>query len=117
MREEGAPYRFELTSADPAAAASFYGSVFSWSSNQSDTYLELQLDGESVAGVTDPSQGTPPGWLPYVGVADPAAKTREAELLGGTVVLPLAEWPGGSCSIVKDPHGAVLGRITQVPTA
>ena len=111
VREEGAPCWFELTSADPAAAAPFYGSVFSWSSNRSDTYLELQLDGTSVAGVTDPSQGTPAGWLPYFGVTDPAAKAREAEALGGSVVLALAEWPGGACSIVRDPHGVVLGLM------
>ena len=115
--EPGAPCWFELTSQDPAAAASFYSSVFAWSVKTSEEYVELQLDGQSVAGVTDPTQGTPPGWLPYFGVDDPAAKAREAEQLGGTVVLPLAEWPGGACSIVRDPHGAVLGLITQEPSA
>lgn len=117
VSEPGAPCWVELTSTDPAAATPFYSAVFSLSAKTSEEYVELQLDGRSVAGVTDPSQGTSPGWLPYFGVADPAAKAREAEQLGGTVVLPLAEWPGGACSIVRDPHGAVLGLIRQEPSS
>lgn len=109
--QDGAPAWVELSSAAPSDATPFYCAVFDWTTNVSDDYVELQLAGRSVAGVTDTSQGTEPGWLPYFGVTDPRAKAEQAVALGGSVVLPFAQWPGGSCSIVRDPHGAVVGLL------
>lgn len=112
VHQEGAPTWVELTSDDPAGAAPFYAAVADLAPKPSEAYFELEAGGRSVAGIATTAQGTPPGWFPYFGASDPAAKARQAAELGGTVVLPLAEWPGGACSIVRDPHGALLGLIT-----
>lgn len=109
--EAGTTAWVELTAADPAGAAPFYRSVFGWDVAVSDVYVEFTLAGTSVAGCTDPSQGTSPGWLPYFSVADPGASAERAQALGATVVLPLTPFPGGSCSILRDPHGAVFGVL------
>lgn len=110
--EAGAPAWAELTAAEPTDAPAFYGAAFGLGANVVDSYVELTADGgRGVAGVTGTAQGTS-GWMPYFGVVDPAASAEQAVALGGTVVLPLTTWPGGSCTIVQDPHGAVLGLIT-----
>ncbi len=108
--QDGTQTWFELTAEDPAAAPEFYGRVLGWEASVSDAYVLLSLDGRSVAGVADPSQGTA-GWLPYFQVADPAACAEQVQALGGTVVLPLTTFDGGSCVIVRDPQGAVVGLL------
>jgi uncharacterized protein len=108
--EEGTTAWVELTTADPPTVTPFYGAVFGWDANVSDSYVEFTLGGSSVAGCTDPSQGTS-GWLPYFSVADPAAAAEQAVALGGTVVLQLTQFDGGSCTIVADPQGAVVGLL------
>ena len=108
--QDGTQAWLELTAEDPAAPPAFYGRVFGWDAKVSEAYVELTLTGRSVAGVTDPSQGTS-GWLPYFQVSDPGASTEQAKGLGATVVLPLTTFDGGSCTIVRDPHGAVFGLL------
>lgn len=100
----------ELTASAPAEATPFYERVFGWQARVSEGYVELLLDGTSVAGVTDPAQGTS-GWLPYFEVDDPAAAADRAQELGGTLVLPFTTFDGGSCTIVRDPQGAVFGLL------
>lgn len=111
VEQDGAMAWVELTSRAPADAALFYETVFGLSAHLSPEYVELQLSGRSVAGVTDTSQGTDPGWIPYFGASDPAASARQAADLGGTVIVPFMEFPGGTCAIVVDPHGATFGLL------
>jgi predicted enzyme related to lactoylglutathione lyase len=111
--EVGAQTWFELTAQTPADAPAFYSSVFGWEAGGSDSYVEFTLGGTSVAGCTDPSQGTS-GWVPYFGCADPAAAAEQAEALGGSILLPHTSFGGGSCVILRDPHGAVFGLVTPV---
>jgi predicted enzyme related to lactoylglutathione lyase len=100
----------ELTATAPARSTPFYETVFGWQPRVSEAYVELLLGGTPVAGVTDPVQGTS-GWTPYFEVADPGAAAERAQELGGTVVLPLTTFDGGSCTIVRDPQGAVFGLL------
>jgi hypothetical protein len=112
--EPGTTAWVELTATDPAGAAPFYRSVFGWDASVSESYVEFTLAGTSVAGCADPSQGTT-GWLPYFSVDDPGATAERASELGGTVVLPLTAFPGGSCCILRDPHGAAFGVMHTTP--
>lgn len=112
VEQDGAPAWVELVSTAPTDAAPFYRSVFGLDAGVTDEYVELTLAGRPVAGVADPSQGTATGWLPYFGVSDPQAAAERAVALGGSLVMPLVAFPGGSCTIVRDPHGAVFGLIT-----
>ena len=108
--EPGTCTWIELTAAVPAQATSFYETVFGWQARTSEAYVELTLGGGSVAGITDPSQGTA-GWLPYFEVADPGAAADRAQELGAGLVLPLTSFDGGSCAIVRDPQGALVGLL------
>ena len=108
--ENGTCTWIELTAEQPTQSAGFYQDVFGWEVSASDAYVEFKRAGTSVAGCTDPSQGTS-GWLPYFEVEDPAAAAEQAVALGGSIVLPLTTFDGGSCTIVRDPHGAMLGLL------
>ncbi len=106
--EDGTQTWLELTADKPADAPGFYGAVFGWAVAGTDNYVEFTLSGTSVAGCTDLSQCTV-GWLPYFEVADPGEKAEQVQSLGGSVVLPLTSFDGGSCAIVRDPDGATFG--------
>ncbi len=103
---------FELTAEVPAQAPAFYQSVFGWRPQETAGYLELVRDGSPVAGVTRPEPGVQ-GWLPYVEVDDPRAAAERAQELGATVVLPRTTFDGGSCAIVRDPQGALVGLLAS----
>ncbi len=111
VREPGAPTWTELATAEPRSITGFYAQVTGAEVRTSEAYVELLVGGEAVAGIADTAQGTS-GWLPYFGAVDPAEKTVRAVELGASVVLPHTSFPGGSCSIVRDPQGAVFGLVT-----
>ncbi len=110
VHEVGTCTWLELTAQAPAEVTSFYETVFGWQAKVSEAYVELVLGGTSVAGVADPAQGTE-GWVPYFQVADPGAAVVRTQELGGAVVLPETHVDGGSCAIVRDPQGAVVGLL------
>ena len=59
--------------------------------------------------MTNPTPGTPPHWLAYVGVDDIHAATKKATELGAQVVVDVMEvGEFGSMSVVTDPTGATL---------
>lgn len=113
--EQGALAWIELSTRDRTAALPFYASVFGWSDHSSPEYSEFQQSGRSVAGLMDlpadvPAE-VPAHWMPYFAAADPAAKAEQAASLGGTVVVPAAEFPGGMFAVVQDPHGSTFGLL------
>lgn len=113
--EEGTLAWIELSSRDQAAARAFYAAVFGWTAKPMEGYTEFQLGDTSVAGCMDmpemvPSQ-VPSYWMPYFATADPAAKAQEAASLGGTVLVPTMDFPGGSFSVVQDPNGTTFGLL------
>jgi len=104
----------ELLSNDPAAAASFYGSVMGYearsASRRGGEVTVLQSGGHDRATVLrNPTGNWSPVWLTSFGVSDPAAAAARAESLGGKVLLPVSpEVREGSIAIVEDPSGAVV---------
>ena len=113
--EDGALSWVELSTRDQATALDFYAKVFGWTSAAPEGYTELQLGGTSVAGCMDtpdtvPAE-VPSHWLPYFGASDPAAQAARAVELGGSVVVPAQDFPGGSFAVVRDPQGATFGLI------
>jgi predicted enzyme related to lactoylglutathione lyase len=114
--DEGTLSWFELTTRDPDPAVDFYGRVFGWTDARPEGYIELQLQGTSVAGCleTPPSvpADAPSTWMPYFGVADPAGKAEQAAGLGATVLVAGQEFPGGTFSVVRDPQGATFGLLS-----
>jgi uncharacterized protein len=118
MFEPGSLGWFELDTRDIEAAKRFYADVFGWDSHTSDTggvpYTEFKLGGRSIAGAVPmgPEQeGAPPYWLVYLTVADVDASASKVEELGGKLMVPPMDFPGGRFSIVMDPHGSAFGLM------
>src|SRR4051812_18535242 len=100
----------ELSTRDQQAVHPFYAAVFGWTPRVAEGYTEFQLGGTSVAGCMDmppmvPAE-VPSYWMPYFAAADPAAKAKQVADLGGTVLVPSQEFPGGTFAVVQDPYGS-----------
>jgi predicted enzyme related to lactoylglutathione lyase len=113
----------ELATPDPAAAKTFYGSLFGWEAEDNPipaeagggVYTTLKLSGESVAALYEQLQdqreaGIPPNWFSYVTVADADAAAARAKELGGAVQAgPFDVMTQGRMAVISDPTGAVFG--------
>jgi predicted enzyme related to lactoylglutathione lyase len=123
----------ELMTTDAKAAAGFYSKVAKLKTQPAPfekTYTMLVGSGQPMGGLMvlagdATAQGTPPGWLSYIGTADVDETTRKAESLGAKVVKAPAPVPdGGRFAILRDPQGAVFaiygyaqGQGQQAPSA
>jgi len=105
----------EIPTTDLKKAMSFYGPLFNWRFEQfyGDDYMMIFTgDGVQVGGLTKIKE------VPllehhysYVEVPDVAATMARAESLGGTVIRPLTELPGGlgAYSVIQCPDGHRIG--------
>ena len=126
-----APFTFswdELMTTDPAAAASFYATVFGWQPQPVDmgpagTYTLLNRPGVKNAKGDQVSAGgimkAPPGvpysfWLPYVQVEDTDALSERAARLGAKVTVPPTDIPNiGRFACWLDPQQAAIAIIAM----
>ena len=119
---QGTPSWLDLSTADMAAAATFYGMLFGWTAKREPAgegrwHSMQSLKGKSVAGIMEQSaeqqaQGVPPSWSTYITVHDVDAATGRVQGLGGTVVVPPMDvLDSGRMAVVKDPQGAVFQVI------
>ena len=103
----------ELSSPDPDAAASFYGELFGWRTQEfegmDERYLTI-LNGEHANGglraLTAPD--APPGWLVYFGIEDIEAAVARAGELGGAALAAPFEIPVAKVAVLADPQGGVF---------
>lgn len=113
---------FELQTTDVAAAKKFYSGLFGWKTEEMSMpgmeYTVVSAGGEESGGmmaIPPQAQGTPPFWGVYVSVDDVDATVKQAQTLGGAVVVPPMDIPQvGRFAVIKDPQGAVLSVITYV---
>lgn len=113
----------ELVASDPDTAQAFYGAVFGWVPHihGEGEYVELQVDGRSIAGMmrkpeTMPAE-VPPHWGVYFTVDDVEVAADQIAKLGGRVLAgPIAAGPGRFVSAV-DPTGATFSvmRFDEQP--
>jgi predicted enzyme related to lactoylglutathione lyase len=121
----------ELYTPDGAEAKRFYGSVFSWDSE------DMPLPGGAgvytvvsrAGGGQELSHGglmqlapelLPDGsyWQPYFAVSDADVAVESATANHGTVVTPATDMEGvGRIALLKDPEGAPFGVLEPAPTA
>ncbi len=107
---------YELMTNDVAAAARFYSAVVGWRAEDAGMpgldYMLFYNGDSMVAGLMAQdaqSEGMPPAWLGYVGVADVDGKTAEAKDGGATVYVEPRDIPDvGRFSVLADPQGAVF---------
>jgi hypothetical protein len=115
---------YELMTADPDAAARFYGEVVGWSvadSGQTDkTYQQWSIGGQTVGGLmaipADAGEhGMQPLWAGYLNVADIDESVAGIKVAGGAVHMPATDIPGvGRFAMVSDPQGAIFYVMTPL---
>jgi predicted enzyme related to lactoylglutathione lyase len=120
VNEPGAFCWNELETRDVAAAKAFYGAVFGWGSVDHDmgemgTYVEWQLDGNSIGGMMDitgriPDE-VPAHWMTYFAVDDADAAIERVKAAGGQVHFGPVDIPAGRFAMVADPFGAPFAVI------
>jgi predicted enzyme related to lactoylglutathione lyase len=117
MFEPGSLGWIELATTDMDAAKRFYKDVFGWDSHTSEgemPYTEWQLDGRSIAGAMTMGpqmEGVPPHWQVYFSVEDVDKSAAQVQELGGSLMVPAMDFPGGRFAIVGDPHGSTFGLM------
>jgi uncharacterized protein len=105
---------YELLTADPDAAAAFYGDVIGWTAASAGQpgidYRIFCADDGPVAGhmkLPDGAEqaGMRPGWLGYIAVDDVDSAVADIEGAGGKVHMPAMDLDGvGRMALVADPQ-------------
>lgn len=115
----------ELWTGDPVRAAAFYATLAAYEVEQktlgvegdSVNYQVLSAQGEVRAGIrANPFPDAPPVWVNYLRMADRAALDAvlaEVEALGGKVLVPAVQRPGGgTVAMIAGPSGAGIALQT-----
>ncbi|MBA3266593.1 MAG: VOC family protein [Nocardioidaceae bacterium] len=117
MREDNTPVHFELHTRDYDKTVQFYRAVFGWSPHvMMDTpefrYTTYSDEDNARAGIMDAtgflSEGVPPHWSVYIGVADVDNTLASAVDLGGSVIAAAENTPYGRLAAAADPTGGVF---------
>ncbi len=119
---------YELVTADPDAAKSFYDAVTGWDiepqpSGAMDYRMIRRTDGGNAGGVMRltpqmEEHGARPGWLGYIGVDDVDARVAAIEKSGGTTHVAAFDIPDiGRIALVADPQGAPFYVMKPIPPA
>jgi len=115
---------FEIPADDPAAARTFYSTLFSWRiepiPRADGEYLLLRTSSEpgSVAGGISKRTDDRQTMTLYFAVESLEESLKKAGELGGTVILPRTALPQvGWIATVRDPQGNVIGLFQGDPAA
>jgi predicted enzyme related to lactoylglutathione lyase len=103
-----------LSTADPAAAASFYGRAFGYRHMPMDNTTLLMRGEKPFAAVMDYKkndriQREPQNWLPFVRVRDIEATIARVESLGGSLLVPVQDAGIGRGAAVRGVTGEAIG--------
>lgn len=109
---------YELMTTDLGAAEAFYRQALGWTIADAGMpdlkYSIASAQGAGVAGMMAlppeaRSQGVPPNWTGYIGVADVDAWAERIRAAGGKIHHPPTDIPGvGRFAVVADPQGAAF---------
>jgi predicted enzyme related to lactoylglutathione lyase len=112
----GTPCWVDHASPDPARAASFYGALFGWQTENrmpadaEGEYHLAEIDGKAVAALgSQPLDGVPPAWNTYIAVTSADETADAARRAGGAVVAePFDVFEAGRMAVLADQAGAVF---------
>ncbi len=108
---------FEIGSADPDAARSFYGSLFDWSFGEPSPE-GYRMVNDDQGGLWDTSSlGGTPWAIFYAQVDDVQVAIARAESLGATVAVPLVDGGAIEFAHLLDPQGNRFGVWRPKPPA
>ncbi len=105
---------FEILGKDAAKAQKFYRDLFGWpvDANNPMNYGMVQGDDHPVGGGIGGSMDGKSQVTVYVSVDDLQATLDKAKSMGGEIVMPPNDVPGGpSIAQFKDPDGNVIGLM------
>jgi uncharacterized protein len=119
---------YELMTTDPEGAKAFYDSVVGWSIGEATPeYGGYRMIGRSDGGFAGGvlpmtpemlQEGTRPGWLGYLNVADVDAKLASIESAGGKTYMPPIDIPSvGRVAMMGDPQGVPFYIMRPIPPA
>jgi predicted enzyme related to lactoylglutathione lyase len=106
---------WQLLSADPDRAASFYSELFGWKVSAANGlgYREVQTGGDVDGGIWPVPAGAPEAVQIYVEVQDIDAVLVSVIELGGSVIMPKQLLPDGDAmALALDPLGRSFGLMT-----
>jgi predicted enzyme related to lactoylglutathione lyase len=110
----------DLVTPDPDAAASFYGALFGWTTEEmpgAGGYRVIKNGERSNGGImpldlAGAGAETPPSWMPYFGHEDVDRLVSEIGGVGGRVFNGPVPIAAGSIAVLGDPQGAVFAVWT-----
>lgn len=118
FKQNGAFSWNELMTTDVGKAKAFYTSLFGWDAEDMSMpgmpYAVVKAGGKGIGGIMSfpkHAQGMLPMWCAFVTVTDVDATARAAEQLGGRLLVPPRDIPGGRFCVIRDPQGAVISTI------
>ena len=108
----------ELSTPDPAAARTFYGEMFGWTSDEFmpmgefGEYRFFDHDDRRIGAVCGVMPGGSAGWRYYIRVPSISTAAAAAKAAGGAVSMGPHEVPGGDFIIIgNDPQGAEFALV------
>jgi uncharacterized protein len=110
VNQPGALTWNDLLTPDIEKAASFYGDLFGWTTEEIPTahgYRVIRNGGRANGGMM-PTTEAPPSFLPYFGHEDTEKLLGEIEGLGGAVLNGPVRMPQGTIAVLRDPQGAAF---------
>jgi predicted enzyme related to lactoylglutathione lyase len=122
VTEPGALCWNELATNDPEGAKAFYTGLLGWSADTQDMggmeYTTVSVGDRPNGGIAriNPQMGAmPPSWSVSFAVEDTDKSAAMIEDLGGSIVVPPTDFPGGRFAVATDPQGAFFGVVTITP--
>ncbi len=108
---------FEILGNDGASLQKFYGDLFGWKIDAANPMNYGMVEGKDggIGGGISAAQDAKPQVTVYVVVDDLQAMLDKAKGLGGEIVMPPMDVPGGpKIAQFKDPQGNVIGIMIPV---
>jgi predicted enzyme related to lactoylglutathione lyase len=106
---------FEVLGKDSGKLRSFYSGLFGWGyrANDPPEYGVVNTgDGRGIPGGIGQIYPGTKSWVTfYVETSDVTASLKQAESLGGKVVMPRTTLPDVTLGVFEDPEGHVIGLV------
>jgi predicted enzyme related to lactoylglutathione lyase len=113
--EPGALCWNELSTTDVAAARDFYAGLFGWTAETQDMggmeYTVFSAGERQAAGMAAAQGDAPSSWSVSFAVEDVDKSSAHIEELGGALVIPPTDFPGGRFAVATDPQGAYFSVV------